>query len=59
MGCILSPGQAGEALPARNFSSSSLMLTSGIPHSDLVIATGNVAHISRFVPANLWSNIHA
>jgi len=32
-------------------------LTLGIPASDLVVATSNVAHISRFVPADLWSNI--
>lgn len=32
-------------------------LTLGIPNSDLIVATSNVAHISRFVPADLWSNI--
>ena len=32
-------------------------LTLGIPDSELVIATSNAAHISRFAPADLWSNI--
>jgi predicted nucleic acid-binding protein len=32
-------------------------LTLGIPASDLVVATSNVAHLARFVPADLWSNI--
>jgi predicted nucleic acid-binding protein len=32
-------------------------LTTGIPSSDLVIATTNVGHLSRFVTANLWANI--
>lgn len=29
-------------------------LTAGLPAADLVVATGNVAHLSRFVPAQLW-----
>ena len=29
----------------------------GIPNSDLIVVTSNVAHISRFVPAALWSSI--
>ena len=32
-------------------------LTLGVPASDLIIATSNIAHISRFVPADLWANI--
>ena len=32
-------------------------LTLGIPTGDLVIATSNVSHIARFVPADLWSSI--
>jgi hypothetical protein len=32
-------------------------LTLGIPSSDLVIATTNVGHLSRFVTADLWTNI--
>lgn len=32
-------------------------LTLGIPTGDLVVATSNVAHLSRFVPADLWSSI--
>ena len=32
-------------------------LTMGIPASDLVIATTNVGHLSRFVTADLWTNI--
>lgn len=32
-------------------------LTPGGPASDLIVATSNVAYISRFVPADLWSNI--
>lgn len=29
----------------------------GLPESDFIIATVNVAHIARFVPADLWTNI--
>lgn len=32
-------------------------LTLGVPASDLVVATSNVAHLARFVPADLWNNI--
>ncbi len=32
-------------------------LTLGVPASELVVATSNVGHISRFVNADLWSNI--
>ncbi len=32
-------------------------LTLGVHLSDLVIATSNVGYISRFVPADLWTNI--
>ncbi len=32
-------------------------LTLGIPAGSLVVATSNVAHLARFVPADLWSNI--
>ncbi len=32
-------------------------LTLGIPNSDLITATSNVGHISRFVPAALWTDI--
>ena len=32
-------------------------LTMGIPSSDLVIVTTNVGHLSRFVTADLWTNI--
>jgi predicted nucleic acid-binding protein len=32
-------------------------LTRGVPTSDLVIATTNVGHLARFVPADLWTNI--
>ena len=32
-------------------------LTLGIPHSDLIVATSNVSHIVRFVPAALWTDI--
>ena len=32
-------------------------LTMGIPSSELVIATTNVGHLSRFVTADLWTNI--
>ena len=27
------------------------------PNGDFVIATGNVAHLSRYVPASLWQEI--
>ena len=32
-------------------------LTAGIPDSNIVIASVNVRHISRYVAADLWSNI--
>ena len=32
-------------------------LTLGIPAADLVVATSNVGHISRFVSADLWSSV--
>ena len=32
-------------------------LTLGVPASELVVATSNVGHISRFVSAALWENI--
>lgn len=32
-------------------------LTLGVPAGDLIVATSNVGHISRFVPADLWNNI--
>nr|WP_309696815.1 hypothetical protein [Armatimonas sp.] len=30
----------------------------GIPLSEVMIATTNVTHISRYAPADLWTNIH-
>lgn len=32
-------------------------LTLGVPTGSLIVATSNVRHISRFVNADLWSNI--
>ena len=32
-------------------------LTLGVPTADLVIATTNVGHLARFVPAALWANL--
>ncbi len=32
-------------------------LTLGVPASDLIVAPSNVGHLSRFVPADLWSSI--
>jgi len=32
-------------------------LTLAVPTADLIVATSNPAHLSRFVPADLWSNI--
>jgi hypothetical protein len=32
-------------------------LDMGVPASDLIIATTNVGHLSRFVAADLWTNI--
>lgn len=33
-------------------------LSLGLGPADIVVATGNVKHISRFVAADLWSNIN-
>ena len=33
-------------------------LTLGIPAADLIVATSNVGHISRFVSADLWTKIN-
>jgi predicted nucleic acid-binding protein len=32
-------------------------LTLAVPASDIVVATENIGHLSRFVAADLWSNI--
>jgi len=32
-------------------------ITLAVPTSDIIVATANVAHISRFVSADLWTNI--
>jgi predicted nucleic acid-binding protein len=32
-------------------------LTMSVPVSDLVVATSNVRHIARYLPADLWQNI--
>ena len=33
-------------------------LDTGIPPSDIIIATVNVGHLALFTPADLWTNIH-
>ncbi len=33
-------------------------LTCGVPIDDIVIATSNIGHLSRFGVADLWTNIH-
>ncbi|HLK60591.1 MAG TPA: PIN domain-containing protein [Chthonomonadaceae bacterium] len=33
-------------------------LTLPVAPADLIVATSNVSHISRFVKADLWTNIH-
>lgn len=33
-------------------------LDQGLPSSDFIIATGNVGHLSLFVPAGIWRNIN-
>jgi len=32
-------------------------LTLGLAAADFIVATTNVAHLTRFVPADLWSNV--
>lgn len=32
-------------------------LTMAVPAADIVVATSNVSHLSRFVSADLWTNI--
>ena len=32
-------------------------LTLPVPSGDIIVATANVSHISRFVTADLWTNI--
>lgn len=29
----------------------------GLPTGDFIVATANVKHLSRFVPADIWSNV--
>lgn len=36
---------------------SAQILSAGYLPTDLVVATSNVAHLSLFVPANVWTNI--
>ncbi len=33
------------------------ILAYGLKSADFIVATANVAHLARFVPAELWSNI--
>jgi hypothetical protein len=35
-----------------------LLLSSGLPQDQIVIATSNPGHLSRFLPADAWQNIH-
>lgn len=32
-------------------------LTLGVPAGDLIVATSNVSHLARFVPADFWNSI--
>jgi hypothetical protein len=32
-------------------------LTLGVPTNELIIATSNIGHLSRFTTADIWSNI--
>jgi predicted nucleic acid-binding protein len=32
-------------------------LSSGLPRGELVVATGNLVHLTRFVPSQLWDRI--
>ncbi len=32
-------------------------LTLAVPSTEIIVATSNVSHLSRFVPADLWTNI--
>jgi hypothetical protein len=31
----------------------------GLPATEFIVATTNVGHLARLVPADLWQNIHA
>lgn len=33
------------------------VITSGLPQSDIVVATANLRHLTQFVSAELWQNI--
>jgi len=33
------------------------VLTSGLPPDEVIVATTNVAHLSRYLTANTWENI--
>ncbi len=34
-----------------------MRVAAGIPPADLIVATTNVGHLSRFLAADLWTNI--
>ena len=58
-------GQARRAgLPTASYDAldgdvilSAQVLSLGLPRSDYIVATTNVRHLARFVPADLWTNV--
>jgi hypothetical protein len=36
-----------------------MLLTANVPKDQIVVATSNVGHLSRFLPAESWQNIRA
>ena len=50
--------RAGQPIGANDMLIAAQALDTGIPVADFVVATVNVGHLSLFVPADTWTNIH-